>query len=110
MKALGRNPTSEEIQQIIKEFDDDHDGQISFEEFLNLMRRPGLGEAVTGHPSPEGRSHEDVELLHAFSVFDKDGSGKINFEELSAVMKSIGRLCSYLWCYVKDVLKNFNLS
>ena len=37
MKALGENPTQDELQDMINTFDDDGTGLIEFTEFLCLM-------------------------------------------------------------------------
>ena len=37
MKALGENPTEDELQNLINKFDDDGTGLIEFTEFLCLM-------------------------------------------------------------------------
>lgn len=79
MRNLGRNPTDQELQQILKEIDIDHNGSIDFNEFVELMER-----TITDQGNPD-------ELLHAFKLFDKDGSGKISILELGQVMESLGQ-------------------
>ena len=37
MRALGQNPTRQELRDIMREFDENKDGVISFDEFLDLM-------------------------------------------------------------------------
>ena len=37
MRALGQNPTKQELRDIMREFDENKDGVISFDEFLDLM-------------------------------------------------------------------------
>ena len=37
MRALGQNPTRQELREIMREFDENKDGVISFDEFLDLM-------------------------------------------------------------------------
>ena len=39
MQQLGQNPTDEELEEMIREVDDDFDGQINREEFMHLMAR-----------------------------------------------------------------------
>lgn len=39
IQSLGENPTKEEVQEMISEVDDDGDGTIDFDEFLNIMTR-----------------------------------------------------------------------
>ena len=75
MRAVGRNPTEQDLQQIVKEIDKDNSGSIDFDEFVELMERT--------FTAPD-------ELLQAFNLFDKDGSGNINLSELGQVMESLG--------------------
>lgn len=37
MKSLGQKPTTQELEDMIKEVDNDGNGEIDFEEFLDLM-------------------------------------------------------------------------
>ncbi|WAR00649.1 CALM-like protein [Mya arenaria] len=72
-----------EIRNIIKEVDDDGNGQIDFEEFVSLMTTK----------TQEARaqiSRDEAELREAFKVFDQNGDGKISCKELKAVLSSIG--------------------
>ena len=78
MRAVGRNPTEQDLQQILKEIDKNNSGSIEFDEFVELMER-----TFTGQGSPD-------ELLQAFNMFDKDGSGNINISELGQIMESLG--------------------
>ena len=78
MRALGRNPTEQDLQHILKEIDKDNNGTIEFEEFVELMERTFKDQGAQD------------ELLQAFNLFDKDGNGKISLSELRLVMSSIG--------------------
>ena len=52
MRSLGRNPTEEEIYNIMAEVDVDHNGKLDFEEFVVLMN-----EKLTEDPiEMQGRS------------------------------------------------------
>lgn len=53
------------VREIIRDFDKDKNGTLSFEEFLNLYAK---------HKAPAASSKE---LLEAFKVFDTAGNGKI---------------------------------
>ncbi|XP_059658123.1 calmodulin-like isoform X1 [Cornus florida] len=80
MRALGRNPTEAELQDMINEVDDaDGSGTIDRKEFLDLMAR-----RLKADPKTEG------DLREAFLVFDKDESGFITADELRHVMTSLG--------------------
>ena len=76
MRSLGKNPTEEELQDMINEVDVDGNGSLDFFEFLMLM---------TNHLS----SSED-DIKEAFRVFDADGNGMISAEELKSMLLSTG--------------------
>ncbi len=44
MRTLGRNPTEEEILNIMNEIDIDHNGKLDFAEFTIMMREKLSGE------------------------------------------------------------------
>ena len=60
MRSLGQNPTEEEVNQMIKDADEDESGEIDFYEFCNLMAKR-IKE--TDH---------DEELIEVFNLFDKN--------------------------------------
>ncbi len=42
MRSMGQNPTEDEILELIMESDLNGDGTISFNEFMNMMRRKSM--------------------------------------------------------------------
>jgi len=70
LRALGNNPTQEEIEQMIEEVDEDGSGTIDFGEFLEMMAKK-----LT-------RINIAQELNDAFKVYDKDGNGLVSLAEL----------------------------
>ncbi|KAL1199982.1 Calmodulin-like protein 8 [Cardamine amara subsp. amara] len=78
IRSLDKNPTEQELQDIITEIESDGNGTIEFAEFLNLMAKK-LQE-----------SDVEEELKEAFKVFDKDQNGYISASELSHVMINLG--------------------
>ena len=44
MRTLGRNPTEDEIMNIMNEIDVDHNGKLDFSEFTIMMRDKLSGE------------------------------------------------------------------
>nr|XP_022330789.1 calmodulin-like [Crassostrea virginica] len=79
MRSLGQEPTVRELENMIKEIDEDGNGAIDFDEFLHMMAKK---HAECYDP--------EEELKEAFQVFDKDGNGYISKEELHQVMNNLG--------------------
>mmetsp|Transcript_23882 Transcript_23882/g.68597 ORF Transcript_23882/g.68597 Transcript_23882/m.68597 type:complete len:155 (+) Transcript_23882:122-586(+) len=79
MRSLGQFPTDEELRQMIDESDQNHDGVIDFQEYLDMVRRQEILQA----------SEPDIGL-EAFKVFDVDGDGFITAEELRQIMEKLG--------------------
>ncbi|GMH27443.1 hypothetical protein Nepgr_029286 [Nepenthes gracilis] len=86
MSNLGQKVTDEELEIMIKEVDEDGDGFIDLNEFVEL--------------NTKGVDHEEIlhNLKEAFSVYDVDGDGSITAQELQMVMKSLGDDCSIDEC------------
>lgn len=76
MRTLGQNPTEDELDDLINEFDTDGNGFIDFIEFTLMAFK--LAEDL------------DETMREAFSVFDKDGSGSITHSEFRNVMMEEG--------------------
>merc|ERR1711892_257651 len=68
MRAMGQNPTEDEVLNLMLEADLDGNGTIEFMEFRELMK--------------EKYSVEDQEsdLREAFKIFDRDGDGYITMK------------------------------
>ena len=78
MKNLGFDVKNKAIYQMIAEMDDDGNGTISFEEFLDMM---------TARIS-EKNSRED--LMRVFNLFDVDRQGEISVDNLRRVAQELG--------------------
>ncbi|KAL7308702.1 hypothetical protein PS15m_011872 [Mucor circinelloides] len=77
LRSFGMNPTDAELQDMVSDVDADGNGNIDFEEFLNLVKDLKSG----------GKDTDD--LREAFKVFDADGNGVIDRSELRKVMSSL---------------------
>merc|ERR1712106_633732 len=80
VRALGMNPSDEELQEMIEGRGDGTN--ISFQEFLGIV----------GNRMNEV-DNED-ELREAFAVFDRDGQGFIRAAELRHMMTNLGEKLS----------------
>lgn len=78
MRALGIEPTKEELKKLIADIDPDNLGKLSFEDFLDIMTVK----------MSEKDSKEEV--LRAFRLFDDDDTGKISFKNLKRVANELG--------------------
>ncbi|KAL4239134.1 hypothetical protein ACF0H5_003836 [Mactra antiquata] len=78
LRSLGKNPSDEELRDMIKEVDDDDSGTIEFPEFLTMM--------VRKVKAPDTKK----ELIDAFRVFDKDNNGFISAQQLRHVLTQTG--------------------
>ncbi|XP_047503288.1 calmodulin-A-like isoform X4 [Pieris napi] len=82
MRSLGQRPSETELRDMVKEVDQDGNGTIEFNEFLQMMSK-----------KMRGGDGED-ELREAFRVFDKNNDGLISSVELRHVMTNLGERLS----------------
>ncbi|KAL4197404.1 hypothetical protein AMTRI_Chr04g188100 [Amborella trichopoda] len=87
LRALGSNPSDEEVASMMSEADTDGDGFISLEEF-----------AVINNQAPLDSNASMVDLRDAFAMYDLDKNGLISAKELHMVLKKLGEKCSYRDC------------
>merc|ERR1711966_461455 len=73
IRALGFEVKKEELKKMISDIDNDGNGSIEFQEFLEMMTGK-MGEKDT---------REDIEKV--FKLFDDDNTGKISLRNLRRV-------------------------
>jgi len=78
LKTLGQNISKEEAEEMMSSVDINHDGEIDFNEFVQLMENRMFLPSNT------------LEYQDAFKFFDKNGDGYIDFNELKDVLLSLG--------------------
>ena len=78
LRALGFAVNSEQVREIMREYDRDGAGAIAFGEFREIMREK------MSERDPES------ELFKAFRIFDDDNSGKITVRNLRRIAKELG--------------------
>ncbi|OXU26936.1 hypothetical protein TSAR_000449 [Trichomalopsis sarcophagae] len=95
MRSLGQRPSETELRDMVNEVDQDGNGTIEFNEFLQMMSK-----------KMKGAEGED-ELREAFRVFDKNNDGLISSVELRHVMTNLGEKLSEE--EVDDMIKEADL-
>ena len=93
MKSMGTPATKQEIDEMLAANDDDNDGEINFNEFINLM------ESRAKNPAKQ-----DDTFGQAFKCFDRGHDGKVSVYELQSALANIK---SDRTEEVVDVLKKF---
>merc|ERR1712178_453357 len=78
MRALGFEPTGDEIKEMLEKTDQDDNGQVEFNEFVDL---------VSGRMD---RKDPEEEMKDGFAMFDVDGKGFINHKDLQRVCIELG--------------------
>ena len=82
MRCLGQTPSQQEVQRILEQSDSDHNGQIEFGEFINIMKR-------------HWREPESVaDLTEAFQLIDVNKDGAVDVRELTDFLTSFGEALS----------------
>jgi calmodulin len=69
--STGSNADDASLHDAFKRYDDNGDGEISFDEFVALVE--DLGDDLS-----------DAERRLAFAATDRDDNGRIDFQEFSA--------------------------
>ena len=76
LRNLGFNPTEDELDDMINQWDLDYSGAISVIKFIQIVNKIWNGV--------------DEIIREAFKIFDSDGSGTIDIEEFKKVMTTYG--------------------
>merc|ERR1711874_769510 len=78
LRAMGQNPTEDELLNLVLEVDSD--GTIEFEEFISMMKKKA------------SEVDEEADLREAFKIFDRDKDGFISMKELKKVCSMMGTM------------------
>jgi Ca2+-binding EF-hand superfamily protein len=79
LRAVGMNPTAQHVTDLLKQYDYDNSGTLSFAEFVALW-----SEELQDVES------DDKMFKRAFEFFDKDGNGNITLSEFKEVLTDLG--------------------
>ncbi|CAH2062379.1 unnamed protein product, partial [Iphiclides podalirius] len=78
IKALGYEPTKEELQQMINGVDKTQSGKLSFENFETAIMRKIMSQ------------DSDGDIMKSFRLFDNDDTGVISFDNVKRVSELLG--------------------
>ncbi|XP_059044868.1 uncharacterized protein LOC131840698 isoform X1 [Achroia grisella] len=78
IKALGYEPTKEELQHMINAVDKGDTGKLSFENFQTAIMRKVMSQ------------DSDGDIMKSFRLFDTDDTGFISFENIKHVTHILG--------------------
>ncbi|KAI3421953.1 hypothetical protein GPALN_012491 [Globodera pallida] len=85
MLSIGLQADDSEIERLIKEVDEDGNGEIDFPEFCQCMKRSQQSGGIRG-----GRLSNEEVARQCFEVFDQDCNGLITENEFIYVAKEVG--------------------
>merc|ERR1712176_1209874 len=80
MRAMGQNPTEDELLNLVLEVDVDGNGTIEFDEFISMMKKKA------------SEIEEEADLKEAFKIFDRDKDGFISMKELKKVCSMLSTM------------------
>ncbi|KAH7702073.1 Calmodulin [Aphelenchoides avenae] len=83
MRSLGLEPTDEELDDLVREIDEDGNGTIELEEFVKIMNRRAATE-----------EDREKELHESFQIFDRDNDGLISPYDIQFVLMNLGEKLS----------------
>ena len=95
MRAMGQNPTEDELNSLVMEVDLDGNGTIEFPEFLEMMKlkaREVDQGAELRYARNIRRNIATSVNREAFKIFDGDQDGFISTKELKKVASMLGTM------------------
>ena len=78
MKALGENPTDEQIANCLSEMETTEDGSLAYEEYERIMTTKKIGD----------EAYEN-NVLEAFKFFDKESNGTVTVETMKELLTTM---------------------
>lgn len=98
LRALGSDPSDQEVDQMMAEIDSDKDGRVSLQEFAAFCN----GDSGSQFSAEDG----ERDLREAFEHYDQDGNGQISSTELHQILSRLGERCTVDDC--ARMIKSFD--
>ena len=96
MRTLGRNPTEDEIMNIMNEIDVDHNGKLDFSEFTIMMRDKLSGEDMEQEIKQAFRY---VKVLNSQSIKRIDNTQDQKVRKMESVSRTFHGQSSQIYAY-----------
>ena len=78
MRKLGKNPTEQQLLQLIGNVTKTDSKKITFDDFVDLMEKKNKEDDT------------EAEIINTFRIFDKENNGLISNEELFHIIRTFG--------------------
>lgn len=88
LKGFGVDIRGTAFEDLIQRADDDHNGSIDFDEFVNMMTMNRHTHTVE---EEEPLDPEEERLIQAFKEYDENGDGYITVEEFHRALTRAGQ-------------------
>ena len=89
-KSMGQDYTKQQVKDLVREIDEDGNGEIDIDEFCVLMAPSLVALAEDEAATPGLTIEQQKQIQAAFEHYDTDGSGEVDERELCAAMKELG--------------------
>merc|ERR1711966_169631 len=90
MRALGFEVKKDELKKMISDIDNDGNGSIEFQEFLEMMTGKMALRNLRRVAQELGENIDEEELQDMINQADRGGDGEINIDEFYRIMKKKG--------------------
>jgi calmodulin len=79
-KNMGNEFTMEQVEEMVRELDEDNSGEIDFEEFISLIKKVN-----------ENDEEDEIDaVIRAFKTFDRDRNGYLDCREFRYILTRLG--------------------
>ena len=78
MREIGLEPSEDELKELIGNVDEDDNGTIEFDEYLEMLAKMNKKDDI------------DIDIMEAFIEMDANGNGFLDHEEIKRALVKIG--------------------